>query len=156
MDILNIIGLVGSLVSIGAAIWSIFNVGIIKKTKQEIFSKLKIVKYSGASSISKNTINQLRKIANREKIPRGLNTSEIIDSLNDYYESLNELRVDLEEDGFVKLKEYMSTLKSNITSVSRLDRSDPELFKQKYEDLYYYILEIDTEIGKLRKNIVEK
>jgi hypothetical protein len=156
MDILEIIGLIGSLVSIGGAIWASMSVGIIKKTKNEIFSRLRIVKYSELTSSSKGTVTQLRKIANKDKIPPGINFQEITDSLNDYYENLNKIKNDIKEDGFSDLEKYMNDMKDNINTATSLDRKNPKAIIEIYTKMYYHILEIDSEISKYNKKIIEK
>lgn len=156
MDIIGIIGLIGSLVSIGGAIWASMSVGIIKKTKIEIFSRLRIVKYSELTSSSKGTVTQLRKIANKEKIPPGINFQEIIDSLNDYYENLNRIKNDIKEDGFSDLEKYMNDMRENINTATGLERKNPKAIIDIYTKMYYHILEIDSEISKYNKKMIEK
>lgn len=145
----------GSLVSIGGAIWASCNVRIVKKTKEEIFSKLRIVKYSEISNSSKSTINQLRKIANKDKIPPGVNFKEIIDSLNIYYESLISIKNDIQEDGFIDLERYLDELRTNITIASKLERKAPKDLINIYTKIYYHILDIDCEIVKYNKKLLK-
>lgn len=156
MDIIEIIGLVGSIVSIGGAIWASMSVGIIKKTKIEIFSRLRIVKYSELTSSSKGTVTQLRKIANKDKIPPGINFQEIIDSLNDYYENLNRIKNDIKEDGFSDLEKHMNDMRENINTATGFDRKNPKAIIEIYTKMYYHVLEIDSEISKYNKKMIEK
>lgn len=156
MDISDYIGLVGSFASIGAAVWSFFNVGIIRETKREIFNRLKMIKYSDTNSSSQNTIDQLRKVANKNTLPRGLNISDIIDSLNNYYENLNKVRNDLEQDGYTKLELSLSELKNKINYASKCERKEVDKVIKAYTELYYLVLDIDSEIGKHKNRLVEK
>lgn len=156
MDFTEIIGLTGSMISIIGAIWASMSVGIIKKTKSEIFSRLRMIKYTELTSSSKGTVIQLRKIANKDKIPPGINFQEIIESLNDYYENLNTIKNDIEEDGFFNLDKYMSEMRENINKATSLDRKNPKAMIEIYTSMYYHVLEIESEISKYNKKIIEK
>lgn len=149
------LGVVSSIVSIGGAVWSFFNVKITEKTKREIFSKIKIVKYSSINVDTKTTINQVRKIAFKNKIPKGLNLGEIISFVNDYYEKIHGIINDLEKENSINLNNHISSLKNKITEVSALDKTSPDLI-ENYNELYYIILEVDKEIDNFKKNIIEK
>ena len=140
MDGKEWIGIIGSLVSIGGAIWASFSVGIIKKTKEEVFSRLKIVKYSELTSSSKGTIIQLRKIANKKKILPGLNFDDINSSINDYYENLNKIKNDIAEDGYKDLSDQMNILKKKISLANKTDRKSSSKIIEVYTEIYYHIL----------------
>jgi hypothetical protein len=156
MGTIETIGLIGSITSIGCAIWASISVGIIKKTKLEIFSRLKIVKYSELSSSSKNTINQLRKIASKDKIPPGINFTDIIDSLNDYYENLNKIKIDIEKDGFSSIEDHMKKLRESINTARTQNRKTPQELISSYTEIYYHVLEIDSKISKYHQMNIEK
>lgn len=150
------LGVVSSFISVMGAIWSLYNVRIIKKTKREIFSKMKVVKYSSINVNTKTVISQIRKIALKSKVPKGLNINAIIDSLNDYYEKIHEISNDIEIEGSEKLNKDINDLKKNITNVSKLNKDSENELIECYNDIYYGILEIDKEIDKLKQNIIEK
>ena len=156
MDWTVILGVISSIVSIFGAFWSLFNVNIIKKTKQEIFSRLKVVKYSNINVNTKNTILQVRKIALKNKIPKGLNLNEINDSLKDYYERIHEISNDIEKEGSDKIITQINEFKINISSVSKLSKDFESELIDGYNQIYYQILEIDKEIDKFKQNIIEK
>lgn len=150
------LGIISSIISIAGAIWSLINVRVIKKTKKEIFSKMKVVKYSNINVNTKAAISQIRKIALKSKVPKGLNINDIIDSLNDYYEKIHEISNDIEKEGSEKLNKDINDLKKNITNVSRMNKDSENELIGCYNDIYYGILEIDKEIDKLKQNIIEK
>lgn len=156
MDLLQLIGLLGSLVSIGGAIWASISVGIIKKAKDEVFARLKIVKYSELTSSSKGTIIQLRKVVNKKRILPGVNFDDINGSINDYYENLNKIKNDITEDGYTKLDEQMNKLKSKMSLAIKTDRKSSNQLIEAYTEIYYHVLEIDSEIANYNKKIIEK
>jgi hypothetical protein len=156
MDLNEIIGLIASIVSIGGAIWAFISVGIIKKTKTEIFSKLRIIKYSELINSTKGTITQLRKIANKDRIPPGVNFQEIIDSLNDYYEGLNRIKNEIKDDGYSDLEVQMNEMRNNINTASTSDRKNPKNVIEIYTKIYYQILEIESDISRYNRKILEK
>lgn len=150
------LGVVSSVISISGAIWSLYNVRIINKTKDEIFSKMKVVKYSNINVNTKSTITQIRKIALKNKIPKGLNLQDIIDSLNDYYEKIHEISNDIEKEGSEKLNNHIISFKEDISKVSKMSKESENELIENYNLIYYRILEIDKEIDKFKQNIIEK
>jgi len=150
------LGVVSSVISISGAIWSLYNVRIITKTKDEIFSKMKVVKYSNINVNTKSTITQIRKIALKNKIPKGLNLQDIIDSLNDYYEKIHEISNDIEKEGSEKLNNHITSFKEDISKVSKMSKESENELIENYNLIYYRILEIDKEIDKFKQNIIEK
>lgn len=144
MDLIDIIGFVGSITSIWAAIWAAMIVGVIKKTKNEIFARLRIVKYTELKSSSDSVISQLRKIANKSRVPRGTNFESIIDGLNTYFEGLNSIRNEISNIEYPDKEEHLIQLKDRINSASNIDRTDPKHLIRVYTEIYYHILEIDS------------
>lgn len=155
MELKEIIGLIASLISIVSAIWAAVNVRVIKKTKRDIFSKLKIEKYSEIVTSSQGTISQLRKIANKNKIPPGVNFSDIIDSLNKFYENLNTIKCEIITDGYVNLELQMNELKQKVQVVQNMNRSTPNIISS-FTEIYYLVIDIDGEVSKYKKQIIEK
>ncbi|MDR6516766.1 hypothetical protein [Chryseobacterium camelliae] len=149
------LGVISSIVSIGGGIWSLVNVKITKKIKKEIFSNFKVIKYSNINVNTRTTINQIRKIALRSKISKGLNLEEIISSVNDYYEKIHEISNDLEKENSNNLDNLLNSLKKKITYISTLDKTSIDLI-ENYNELYYIILEVDKEIDKFKQKIIEK
>ncbi|GEN76017.1 hypothetical protein [Chryseobacterium hagamense] len=149
------LGVVSSVISIAGAVWSLFNVRIIRKTKKEIFSKFKVVKYSNINEKAKTTIYQVKKIALKNKIPKGINLFDINNSVNDYYEKIHEISNDIEKENSANLNNYISNLREKIMEVSKLNNNSSDLI-EKYTQLYYIILQVDKEIDKFKQNIIEK
>ncbi|HCR75308.1 MULTISPECIES: hypothetical protein [Chryseobacterium] len=149
------LGVVSSVISISGAVWSLFNVRIIRKTKKEIFSKFKVVKYSNINEKAKTTIYQVKKIALKNKVPKGINLSDINNFVNDYYEKIHEISNDIEKENSANLNNYISNLQEKIEEVSKLNNNSSDLI-EKYTQLYYIILQVDKEIDKFKQNIIEK
>ncbi len=156
MVVIQIIGLIASLISIGGAIWSLFNVGKIKRIKNEIFSRFKIIKYSDFNLKGKKTLTEVRRISHKKNIERGLVLEDVLSSVKDYYENLNEIRNDIYEDGFRDINSYMDKLKNKIDRISSLDRNTSSELIQEYNYVYYLIIDIENHISKQQKNILEK
>ncbi|WP_124981497.1 hypothetical protein [Nonlabens xiamenensis] len=153
MDILNI---TTSIVSILGALWTLYNWNEIKKAKEQIFSAIKIVKYSEVSNNFETTIKQIKKIAFKTKIPSGTNIDDILNSLTNYFEKTVRTSSDLEKDGFRNFSEHKDELKTSINNISKLDRKSPNNLIEEYNKVYYIIIEMDKEIDNYRKKLVQK
>ena len=155
MEFKELIGLVASVISISSAIWAAVNVRIIKRTKRDIFSRLKIEKYSEIVNSSQGTITQLRKIANKNTIPPGVNFGDTIDSLNKFYENLNAIKNEIIKDGYSDLEFHMNELKQKVQVVQNMNRNTPNIILS-YTEIYYHVIDIDREVSNYKKQMIEK
>jgi hypothetical protein len=151
----EIIGLIGSLVSIGAALYTYKYSTIIKKTKDEIFGLFKVMKFSNINENTTTTIEQIKKIGHRQKIARGTNVDEIINSLNIYYEKIFKLKNEKEVEGSSKLNLLIDNYRQKVVDITN-SRNDEIKLIQCFNEIYELTLSIDQEFGKLTKTIVEK
>lgn len=156
MEWYEYIGLIGSLISIGGAIYTYRYSTIIKKTKDEIFDAFKIVKFSGINENTSSTINQIKKVSHRQKIARGTNLEDIVNSLNDYYEKIHRLKNEKEVSDSTNLNELITEYREKINVISSTSRDDDEILIQHFNEIYEMTLNIDSEFNKFTKNIVEK
>lgn len=156
MGFIEWIGFVGSLFSIGAAIWSFFISKEVKKAKSDIYKYYKIIDYSKTNSKGKETIAKLRQIANQHKVPRGFNTTELTSSINSYIESLSKISVHFEKGGEKLLKNQILIFKQKIFSASKIDVKDQALFIETYTEIYNLILSIESKINDLQKNNLQE
>ena len=141
MDIIQIIGLIGSILSITAAIAS-FNISKkIKKTKEEIYAKIRISNYTELEMLHRNSINQLRLITLKDKIGRGVNTQDIIATLHIFLENLNQFKNALKTDGFEKIDEFINVFKKEIIELEKIDVQNYKNLKEKCNDIYYHLIE---------------
>jgi hypothetical protein len=153
MEILNV---TASIVSILGALWTLINFNKIKKAKEQIFSAIKIVKYSEVSNNFETTVNHIKKIAFKTKIPSGTNIEDILGGLTVYFEKTVKISSDLEKDGFRNFSEYKKELKESINKISKLDRKSPTELIEEYNKVYYVVIEIDKEIDKYKRKLVQK
>jgi hypothetical protein len=153
MEILNV---TASIVSILGALWTLINFNKIKKAKEQIFSAIKIIKYSEVSNNFETTVNQIKKIAFKTKIPSGTNIEDILSGLTVYFEKTVKISSDLEKDGFRNFSEYKKELKESINKISKLDRKSPTELIEEYNKVYYVVIEIDKEIDKYKRKLVQK
>lgn len=151
----EIIGLIGSLISIGAALYTYKYATIIKKTKNEIFGLFKVMKFSNINENTITTIEQIKKIAHRQKIARGTNIDEIINSLNIYFEKIFKLKNEKEVEASSKLNLLIDNYRQKVVDITN-SRNDEAKLIQCFNEIYELTLNIDQEFGKLTKKIVEK
>ncbi|PJR04035.1 hypothetical protein [Avrilella dinanensis] len=151
----EVIGLIGSIVSIGAAIYTYRYSTIIKKTKDEIFGLFKAIKFSSINENTTTTIEQIKKIAHRQKIARGTNIDEIINSLNLYFEKIFKLKNEKEVEESSKLNLLIDNYRQKVVEITN-SRNDETKLIQCFNEIYELTLTIDQEFGKLTKKIVEK
>ena len=156
MDSIEIIGLIGSGISIISAIVSIVGVQSVKKAKKEVFQKFRIMKNSEFITLNRNVLNQLRKISSSEKIPIGQNFPKLIEDLNNYYENLSRLRHDNLSNENEKLDSHLENLKQNIADAKLIDRNESQKIITKYTEIYYQLIDIENDVSKMNKEIIEK
>ncbi|MPT34815.1 MAG: hypothetical protein E2604_06950 [Flavobacterium sp.] len=152
----EIVGLISSFVSIGGAFYSYRYSTIIKKTKNEIFSTFKVLKFSNINEKTINTTEQIKKIAHKQKIPRGTNVDEIIKVLNDYFEKIFKLKNEKEVQNSNTLNILIQQYREKINAISRTPRSSEEVIIKLFGEIYEITLNIDKEFDKFTKNIVEQ
>lgn len=152
----EIIGLVGSIVSIVAAIYSSRYSTIVKKTKNEILSLLKVVKFSNINETTSAVLEQIKKIAHKQSIPRGTNLNEIVNSLNSFYEKVFKLKNENEVETNEHLNTLITTFRQKTNLVSNTPREQSASVISLFNELYEITLNIDKEFNKLTKDIVEK
>lgn len=151
----EIIGLIGSLVSIGAALYTYRYSTIIKQTKEEIFGLFKVMKFANINENTTTTIEQIKKVAHRQKIARGTNIDEIVNSLNIYFEKVFKLKNEKEVEASSKLNLLIDNYRQKVIEITNSRNNETQLI-QCFNEIYELTLNIDQEFGKLTKKIVEK
>jgi hypothetical protein len=73
-----------------------------------------------------------------------------------YFEKTVKISSDLEKDGFRNFSEYKKELKESINKISKLDRKSPTELIEEYNKVYYVVIEIDKEIDKYKRKLVQK
>lgn len=152
----EIIGLIGSVVSIIAAIYTSRYSLIVKQTKNEILSLFKVVKFSNINETTLSVLDHIKKIAHKQNIARGTNLDEIVNSLNNYYEKVFKLKTENEVIKNETLNNLISTFRSKVDTISVTERSNQSTIINLFNELYQITLNIDQEFNKLTKKIVEK
>lgn len=152
----EIIGLIGSFISIGGAIYSYKYSTIIKNTKDEIFSTFKVLKYSNINEKTLSTIEQIKKVAHKQKIPRGTNIDDVIKTLNEYFEKVFKLKNETEVENSSILNDLIQAYREKVNEISNTSRMNETDLIQLFNEIYEMTLNIDQEFSKLAKNIVEK
>lgn len=152
----EVIGLTGSIVSIVGAFYSSRYSTIVKKTKNEILSLLKVVKFSNINETTSAVLEQIKKIAHKQTIPRGTNLTEIVNSLNSFYEKVFKLKTENEVEANEHLNALISTFRQKTNLISNSPREQSATVIGLFNELYEITLNIDKEFNKLTKNIVEK
>lgn len=152
----EIIGLLGSLVSIMAAIYTSRYSTIVKKTKNEILSLFKVVKFSNISETTQTVLEQIKKVAHKQTISRGTNLNDLVNSLNNYYEKIFKLKTENEVAKNEKLNSLIETFRLKTDAVSATQRDQQSAIIELFNELYQLTLNIDQEFNKLTKSIVEK
>lgn len=152
----EIIGLLGSLVSIMAAIYTSRYSKIVKKTKNEILSLFKVVKFSNISETTQTVLEQIKKVAHKQTISRGTNLNDLVNSLNNYYEKIFKLKTENEVAKNEKLNILIETFRLKTDAISATQRDQQSIIIELFNELYQLTLNIDQEFNKLTKSIVEK
>lgn len=152
----EIIGLIGAVVSIIAAVYTTRYSAIVKQTKNEILSLFKVVKFSNINETTLSVLDHIKKIAHKQNIARGTNLDEIVNSLNNYYEKIFKLKSENEVESNENLNQLISTYRSKVDLISVTARSEQSTIIELFNQLYQITLNIDQEFNKLTKNIVEK
>ena len=152
----EIIGLLGSLVSIMAAIYTSRYSTIVKKTKNEILSLFKVVKFSNISETTQTVLEQIKKVAHKQTISRGTNLNDLVNSLNNYYEKIFKLKTENEVAKNEKLNSLIETFRLKTDTLSATQRDQQSAIIELFNELYQLTLNIDQEFNKLTKSIVEK
>lgn len=152
----EIIGFVGSLVSILSAIYTSRYTSIVKKTKSEILSLFKVVNFSNINETTPAVLEQIKKVAHKRNIARGTNLNDIVNSLNNYYEKIYRLKAENEVGQNENLNNLIETYRKKTDEVSATARAEQSVIIELFNDLYQITLSINHEFNKLAKNIVEK
>lgn len=152
----EIIGFVGSLVSILGAVYTYRYSTIISRTKDEIFSLFKVLKFSNISESSTTTIEQIKKIAHKQKIIRGTNVDDIVNSLNNYYEKVFKLSNEVEVEKSEKIAGFITDYREKINIIGNTPRANETALITHFNEIYELTLNINQEFNKFTKNIVEK
>lgn len=155
MEALDVIGLIGSIVSIVSAFIVLFGVRKVKKAKNEIFLKLRIMKNSEFLSLNRSILSQIKQITTAKKIPIGTNFERIIEELFNYYESLSRLRQNVKLQNKT-IDNHLQNLKNNINIAKKLDRKDTQKVVDVYTDIYYYLVDVEKDILKMNNEEIEK
>lgn len=155
MKFIEHVGIIGAIASIISVVWTSINVGLVRKAKKEIYSRIKVVKYSESTGSYKSAITHLRKVATKSKIPPGVNFDDIIGCINDYYESLSKVKNDIIEDGYSEIEKKMGKLKELISIASHTDRKDSVTIIEIYTKMYYHIMEINSEVEKHKQQFIK-
>jgi len=155
MKLIEHIGIIGAIASIVSVVWTSINVGLVRKAKKDIYTKIKVVKYSESIGVYKSVLIHLKKIATKSKIPLGLNFDDIIGCLNDYYESLSKVKSDITEDGYSEIEKKMDKLKELISTASLTDRKDSGKIIKIYTEIYYHVIEINSEVEKYNQQCIK-
>lgn len=150
------IGLIASIISISGAIFSLRNLNAVKRTKTEIFGLFKVLKFNNVNENTQTTLEQIRKICHKPKIPRGTNVDEIIASLNNYFEKIYKLTNEEEVENSTNLKIQIQNYRSKINQISAIKRSNENEMIQSFNEIYEMTLSINQEFEKLTKKIIEK
>ena len=148
------IGIIGSIASIIGVVWTGINVRIVQKTKKEIYAKMKVVKYSESTGLYKSVLTHLKQVANKSKRPSGVNFDDIISSVSEYYENLSKVKNDIKEDGSIEFENKMSKLKKLINIARNTDRKNFEEIINIYTEIYYYVIDIESEIDKYKRQLI--
>jgi len=114
------------------------------------------MKNSEFITLNRNVLNQLRKISSSEKIPIGQNFPKLIEDLNNYYENLSRLRHDNLSNENEKLDSHLENLKQNIADAKLIDRNESQKIITKYTEIYYQLIDIENDVSKMNKEIIEK
>lgn len=155
MGPIEIIGLIASILSIFAAIWSFLSAKSSNSAKNEVLSKLKVSKYSEFNNSSKNLLTTIRKFANKSALPRGINIVETSDKLNEFYEELNNIKHEFDEES--KINSHLELFKEKLSELSSIDpKTNTKKYLSKMNEVYYIILDIDADIIKHKKQILER
>lgn len=155
MSLETILGTSASVFSIISALWAFYSAKSATKAKKELLEKKKIVVLSSFSETSKITITQVRKIAFKRSVERGVNISEILDSLINYYECLNNLCMGLEVNDLSDISNFKKDISETIDVISSLDRNSENKLIEHYTKIYYAIQNLGNITHKLNNNIIK-
>ena len=150
---IQFIGLIGSVLSIISAIVS-FNIAKkIKETKKEIYAKIRISNYTELEIFHRNSVNHLRFITQKDKIGRGVNIKDIIQTLHIFLENLNQYKSALKSDGFENISEFIETLKDKIIELEKLDIQNYTEVKSICNLIYYHLIENKEFFSDSKRNL---
>lgn len=152
----EIIGLIGSIVSIFAALYTSKYSSVVLKTKNEILSLLKVVKFSNINESTVFVLEQIKKVAHKQTIARGTNLDEIINALNIYYEKIFKLKTEVDVESNSSLNTLLVMYRNKVNELSLTSRNDSAKIIEHFNELYQITLQVDNEFTKLTKKIVEK
>lgn len=152
----EIIGLIGSVVSVIAATYTVRYSTIVKNTRNELLGLLKLSKFTGINEATISVLSQIKKIANRPTIARGTNIQEIIESLNVYYEKIFRLRTEKEVENNATLMSMIDNYRAKVDAISATDRTNASGLISLFNEVYQLTLVIDNEFNKFSTKIVEK
>lgn len=151
----EIIGLIGSVVSVVAATYTVRYSTIVKNTRNELLGLLKLSKFAGINEATITVLSQIKKIANRSTIARGTNVQEIIESLNAYYEKIFRLKTEKEVENNVTLISMIDTYRTKVDAISVTDKTNAVVLISLFNEVYQLTLVIDNEFNKFSSKIVE-
>lgn len=150
---MDIISLLGSAASIGAAIIAVYSAIKVNKIKNEIIGKLHLDKTSGLLAVAKTTQIQINKICKPKEKLRGVNTDEITSSLLNFQSDLIEYKDILISYDFENHKETYEQLSLKIKEL-RYEK-DRDKIRLLGDELYAIVSNIISELGRISRSKVE-
>jgi hypothetical protein len=134
--LLTILGAVGSVVSILAAIWSLTNANGARHARNELMRRVRAEFYLELRGRGRAALESLKAIGPaRTKVPAGTNVEIILESVQQFATGLRENEVGLFREGFSSLPELLRTLQRNMTAI-RLNARDPKTLLSSGPELH--------------------
>ncbi len=151
---MEIIGLVGAIVSILSGIWAFISANSAKKIKKEMLQRNRIDEFSIMLSCGRTALQDVKKIGPTVKMYRGVKIKDICDSVQNFTEMIIENISIINTSDREKIVKRNEEIQNIIFKVSEFDKKD-EKTRELGTKLYYNLLNIIGELNKLKKENIE-
>lgn len=148
------LGIISSIISICGAVWSFFTLREVRKTKNEIFSKIGIAKFAEAEMHARDAIEECRKIAYADRSGglKGINTATILMTVGKHYEILSKISHNIKPAKKAEYDKHLKIVKNQINKASDESRSDIGKLIRSFTTLYHNLLDITAFIDSLKQD----
>lgn len=151
---MDLISLFGSIASIGAAAVSVYSAIKANEIKNTIIGRLHSNKISELKTLAKVSLPQINRICLPESKLRGVNTSEIVSSLQTLQSAMNEIKDILKQHEFEDYEKTIESLKNGIKDLKY--ENDKSNFKNIGEGLHETVDFMVSELSQISRSKVEK